>query len=410
MVMIYLSRTIEAFFKKVDSQFPVLLLTGSRQVGKTTVLQHVSGEDRAYVTLDDPTIRILAKEDPGLFLQRFQPPVLIDEIQYAPELLPFIKIEVDRKRKPGMFWLTGSQQFHLMKGVSESLAGRVGVINLLGLSRGELIGKSNKVKPFLPTDDIIKNQLEDRDTLSLKALYRCIWRGSFPAIAIDEAVDRDLFYSSYVQTYLQRDIRELARVGDEMAFLRFLRAVAARTGQMLNLSDLARDADVAPNTAKSWLSILQASGIVFLLEPYYSNITKRLIKAPKLYFLDTGLCAYLKAWSRTETLVAGAISGAFLETWIMAEILKSYWHNGRRAQFYYYRDKDKKEIDLLIVKDGTIYPLEFKKTAAPKKDAIRHFKVLDKLNMPVGPGGVICLAEIFLPLTDSISCIPVAAV
>jgi len=407
--MVYLPRTLEAFFKKVDSQFPVLLLTGPRQVGKTTVLQHVSGEDRAYVTLDDPMVRDLAREDPGLFLQRFQTPVLIDEIQYAPELLPFIKIEVDRKRKPGMFWLTGSQQFHMMKGVSESLAGRVGVVNLLGLSRGELIGRSDRAEPFLPTDDIIKNRLEDWDTLSLKALYQCIWRGSFPAIAIDEAVDRDLFYGSYVQTYLQRDIRDLARVGDEMAFLRFLRAVAARTGQLLNLSDLARDADVAPNTAKSWLSILQASGIVFLLEPYYSNITKRLIKAPKLYFLDTGLCAYLTEWSSPETLEAGAMSGAVLETWIMAEILKSYWHNGRRAQFYYYRDKDKKEIDLLIVKDGTIYPLEFKKTAAPKKDAVRHFKVLDKLDMPVGPGGVICLAEIFLPLTDRVSCIPVAA-
>jgi len=233
--------------------------------------------------------------------------------------------------------------------------------------------------------------------------------GSFPAIAINKEIDRDLFYSSYVQTYLQRDIRDLARVGDEMAFLRFLRAVAARTGQLLNLSDLARDADVVPNTAKSWLSILQASGIVFLLEPYYSNITKRLVKRPKLYFLDTGLGAYLTEWSSPETLEAGAMSGAVLETWIMAEILKSYWHNGRRAQFYYYRDKDKKEIDLLIVRDGTIYPLEFKKTAAPKKDAIRHFKVLDKLNMPVGPGGVICLAEMSLPLTSRVQCIPVAA-
>jgi len=407
--MIYLSRTIEDFFKKADRQFPVLLLTGPRQVGKTTFLQHVSGDERAYVTLDDPTIRNLAKEDPGLFLQRFQPSVLIDEIQYAPELLPFIKIEVDRKRKPGMFWLTGSQQFHMMKGVSESLAGRVGVVNLLGLSRGELIGKSKEVNPFLPTDNIIKNRLKDRDTLSLKALYQCIWRGSFPEIAINEEIDRDLFYSSYVQTYLQRDIRDLARVGDEMAFLRFLRAAAARTGQLLNLSDLARDADVAPNTAKSWLSILQASGIVFLLEPYYSNITKRLIKAPKLYFLDTGLGAYLTEWSSPETLEAGAMSGHVLETWIMAEILKSYWHNGRRAQFYYYRDKDKKEIDLLIVKDGTIYPLEFKKTAAPKKDAIRRFKVLDKLNMPIGPGGVICLAEMSLPLTSRVQCIPVAA-
>ena len=407
--MVYLSRTLENFFKKAERQFPVLLLTGPRQVGKTTLLQHVRGDERVYVTLDDPMIRTLAREDPGLFLQRFRPPVLIDEIQYAPELLPFIKIEVDAQRKQGMFWLTGSQQFHLMKGVLESLAGRVGIVNLLGFSRRESIGESGETKPFLPTDDIIKNRLKDEETLSLKTLYQCIWRGAFPAISIDKAFDRDLFYSSYVQTYLQRDIRDLSRVGDEMAFLRFLRATAARTGQLLNLSDLARDADVAPNTAKSWLSILQASGIVFLLEPYYTNMTKRLVKRPKLYFLDTGLCAYLTEWLSPETLEAGAMSGAVLETWIMAEILKSYWHNGKRPQFYYYRDKDKKEIDLLIVRDGTIYPLEFKKTAAPKKDAIRHFKVLNKLNMPIGPGGVICLAEIFLPLTDNVSCIPVAA-
>jgi len=407
--MMYVSRTLEDFFRKADRQFPVLLLTGPRQVGKTTLLQHVSGDERAYATLDDPMIRTLAKEDPGLFLQRFQAPVLIDEIQYAPELLPFIKIEVDRKRKPGMFWLTGSQQFHLMKGVSESLAGRVGVVNLLGLSRRELIGKSKQAKPFLPTEEIIKDRLKNGDALSLKILYQNIWRGSFPVISIDRVIDRDLFYSSYVQTYLQRDIRDLARVGDEMAFLRFLRAAAARTAQLLNLSDLARDADVAPNTAKNWLSILQASGIVFLLEPYFSNITKRLVKSPKLYFLDTGLCSYLTEWSSPETLEAGAMSGPILETWIMAEIIKSYQHNGRHAQLAFYRDKDQKEIDLLIVKDGTIYPLEFKKTAAPKREAVRNFKVLDKLKKPIGPGGVICLAEMFLPLTGSVWCIPVAA-
>lgn len=407
--MNYYHRSLEDFLKKADRQFPVLLLTGPRQVGKTTLLQHISGRERTYVTLDDPRIRTLAKEDPGLFLQRFQPPLFIDEIQYASELLPFIKMEVDKKRKAGMFWLTGSQQFHLMKGVSESLAGRVAVVNLLGLSRGELIGKSGKTEPFLPTDGFIKNRLENRDALSLRSLYERIWRGSFPAVAIDRTIDRDLFYSSYVQTYLQRDIRDLAKVVDEIAFLRFLRSAAARTGQLLNMSDLARDADVAPNTAKSWLSILQASGNVFLLEPYYSKITKRLVKRPKLYFLDTGLGAYLTEWSSPETLEAGAMSGAVLESWIMSEILKSYWHNGKRTQFYYYRDKDKREIGLLILKDGTLYPLEFKKTTAPKRDSISHFRVLDKLNMPVGPGGVICLAEMPLPLTNRVQSIPVSA-
>lgn len=215
-------------------------------------------------------------------------------------------------------------------------------------------------------------------------LYRLIWRGSFPAIALSEQGDRDLFYSSYIQTYLQRDIRDLARVGDEIAFLCFLRA-AARTGQLLNMADLARDADVAFNTAKSWLSILQTSGIINLLEPYHSNLTKRLVKTSKLYFLDTGLCAYLTQLSTPETLESGAMSGAILETWIIGELLKSYWHNGRQAPFFYYRDKDKKEIDLLIIQDGTIYPLECKKSASPGMGDIRNFAVLGNLKMPLGP-------------------------
>ena len=213
-----------------------------------------------------------------------------------------------------------------------------------------------------------------------------------------------------MQTYLQRDVRDLARVGDETAFLRFLRAAAARSGMLLNMADLARDAGVAFNTAKNWLSILQASGIVYLLEPYHSNLTKRLVKTPKLYFLDTGLCAYLTEWSSPGTLEAGAMSGAILETWIMAELLKSYWHNGRRAPFYYYRDRDQKEIDLLIVQDGMVYPLEFKRTASPDKKDVRHFQALDKLKMPIGPGGVICLAEQSLPLTSTVQTIPAAAI
>ena len=405
----YLPRTLGNFFRKADKQFPVLLVTGARQVGKTTFAQNLRDKARAYVTLDDPTLRNLAKEDPALFLQRFRPPVLIDEFQYAPELLPYIKMAVDHSRKPGLFWLTGSQQFLVMKGVSESLAGRAGIVNLLGFSRRELVGKSKETEPFLPTPTVVSGRLKDGGSLSLKGLYRTIWRGSYPAIAIDEGVDRDLFYSSYVQTYLQRDVRDLARVGDESAFLRFLRAAAARTGQLLNMADLARDADVAPNTAKNWLSILQASGIVYLLEPWHSNVTKRLVKTPKLYFLDTGLCAYLTEWSSPETLEAGAMSGAVFETWVVVEIIKSYLHNGRQAPLYYYRDKDKVEIDLLIVLDGTFHPVEIKKSASPSKHDTRHFSRLEKLGRRVGPGGLICLGETYLPLTDKVNCIPVSA-
>jgi predicted AAA+ superfamily ATPase len=405
----YRSRTLETFAKTASEQFPVLLVTGARQVGKTTLLQHICRNDRGYVTLDDPLVLSLARQDPALFMQRFPPPVLIDEIQYAPELLPYIKMTVDKDRRPGSFWLTGSQQFHLMQGVSESLAGRVAVVFLLGLSGKERAGGNIMDRPFLPAPDEIRDRLDARETLPLKELYRFIWRGAFPAIALNDHMDRDLFYSSYVQTYLQRDVRDLSRVGDEMAFLRFIRAASARTAQILNLSELARDADIAPNTAKSWLSILQASGIAYLLEPYHTNVTKRLVKTPKLYILDTGLCAYLTEWSSPETLEAGAMSGAILETWILAELLKSYWHNGRRAPFYYYRDKDQKEIDLLIVQDGRVYPVEIKKTASPGKNDVRHFQTLEKLKLPIGPGGLICLAGQSLPLTPSVQSIPVTA-
>ncbi len=312
-------RTLEPAVTGAAQQFPVVLLTGARQVGKTTLLRRLSQGERTYVTLDDPLVLNLAKADPALFLQRFPPPVLIDEIQYAPELLPYIKMAADRAGQPGLFWLTGSQQFHLMKGVSESLAGRVAVLHLLGLSRPELIGRGLDAPPFLPTPEEIARRSTQRSKLTLKELYRLIWRGTLPAIALNPAVERDLFYSSYVQTYLQRDVRDLARVGDEMAFLRFLRATAARTGQILNLADLARDADVAPNTAKHWLSILQTAEIVYLLEPYHTNLTQRLVKTPKLYFLDTGLAAHLTEWASPETLEAGAMSGPILETWIVAE-------------------------------------------------------------------------------------------
>ncbi|MDP9195481.1 MAG: ATP-binding protein [Pseudomonadota bacterium] len=459
----YTERTLESFLKKAAGQFPVMLVTGPRQVGKTTILQHLSKDNRTYVTLDDPTLAALAREEPALFLQRFAPPVLIDEIQYAPELLPHIKIIVDRERRNNLFWLTGSQRFQLMEGVTESLAGRVGIVNLLGLSQFEIQGEALHHKPFLPTGNLLKERqkavlkskqlarhFSDRaaaeaakvaalaaeaatksgddlgkaiqkiveasvrtsgfgqmGAIGLRGVYERIWRGAFPAVALNDEADRDLFYSSYIQTYLQRDVRDLANVGDESTFLKFLRAAAARTGQLLNMSDMARDAAVSVTTAKRWLSILEASGIIYLLEPYHSNVTKRLIKAPKLYFLDTGLCAYLTEWSSPETLEAGAMSGAILETFMFIEILKSYWHNGRRAPLYYYRDKDRKEIDLLIVQDETVWPLEFKKTASPDKSMVKNFDLLTTLGKPVREGGLVCLTGVLLPLTEKTNAIPV---
>jgi predicted AAA+ superfamily ATPase len=402
----YIERTLEHYLKQSDKHFPVLLVTGPRQVGKTTLLQHLSKKTHTYVTLDDPNLAQLAREEPALFLQRFPPPLLIDEIQYAPALLPYIKIIVDKDRKPDLFWLTGSQQFHLIKNASESLAGRVAVVNLLGLSLKEQQRNPTIAQPFLPTEAQLRKRIDHSPTLSLKDIYRTIWRGSFPMLCTTRT-DRDLFYSSYVQTYLQRDVRDLAQVGNVSTFLKFLRAAAARTGQLINMSDMARDSGISPITARHWLAILEASGIIYLLEPYYNNITSRLIKTPKLYFLDTGLCAYLTEWSSPETLEAGAMSGAILETFILTEILKSYWHNGKRAPLYYYRDKDQKEIDLLIVKDDVIYPVEFKKSANINVSIAKQFQVLSKFDKKIGTGGVICFVSSLLPITNTCNAIPV---
>lgn len=404
----YIKRTLETYIKQANKQFPALFITGPRQVGKTTILKHLCSNDRKYVTLDDPMLKNLAKEEPKIFLERFGPPVLIDEIQYAPELLTHIKIFVDKNKRPGLFWLTGSQPFHLMQGVSETLAGRIGLINLLGLSQYELNQQANLAVPFLPTKTYIKLRADNFRAQTLSELYNRIWRGSFPLVAIDEHIDRNLFYSSYVQTYLQRDVRDLAKVGNEAAFLRFLKMTAARTGQLLNITDLARDVDVSPNTIKSWLSILESSHIIYFLQPYFTNLNKRLIKTAKMYFLDTGLCTYLTEWSSSATLESGAMSGSILETFAITEIIKSYWHNGQQAPLYYYRDKDQKEVDLLIFKDDAFYPVEIKKTASPSANHIKNFKLIANLGKKVGPGGLVCLIDNYLPLNAQATAIPIS--
>lgn len=402
----YYHRTLEDPLLGASQQFPVILVTGPRQVGKTTLLRHLCSEDRNYVSLDDLTHRALANRDPELFLQHFPPPVLIDEIQYAPDLLPFIKLHVDETRRPGFFWLTGSQHFHMMKGITESLAGRVAVINLLGFSRPESLKRPAEGEAFLPSRASGFVSSSGPRPASLKPLFKKIWAGSFPGLIAGPIRDRDLFYSSYIQTYLQRDVRDLAQVGKQETFLRFLKACAARTGQLLNLSNLARDTGVNVNTAKSWLSILETSCQIALLQPYYSNITKRLIKTPKLYFLDTGLCSYLTDWSSPETLASGAMRGAIFETHVFAEVLKSWWHRLLSPRLYYYRDKDGKEIDLLFEKDGTLYPAEVKLGVTPQRDWTRSFTSLERLNLPVGDRAIICLCKDVMPLTPQISLLP----
>ncbi|HVJ50589.1 ATP-binding protein [Desulfitobacterium sp.] len=392
----YIDRAMEKTVLQIQNSFPVLLITGPRQVGKTTMLKRLADENRRYVTLDDPLLRELAVSDPALFLQRFETPIIIDEIQYAPQLLPYIKMQVDKNGRNGDFWLTGSQMFHLMKNASESLAGRVGIVNLLGLANSELTGQSSI--PFNINPEDIMRKLKTAKPLKLNEVFARIYRGSMPALYANDNVSTDLFFSSYVQTYLQRDIKDLTQVGDELSFIRFLTCVAARTGQMLNYAEMAKDTGISPPTAKQWLSILVSSGLVALVEPYFNNVLKRMIKSPKMYFLDTGLCAYLTKWTTPEALEFGAMSGAFFETWVVSEIIKSYYNAGKKAPLFYYRDKDQREIDLIIHENNTLYPIEIKKSGNPSKDAIRHFGVLEKTGLNIGNGCVICLASDFLPI------------
>jgi uncharacterized protein len=414
-------RTLARKILELSNSFSILLLTGARQIGKTTLLESCS-DKRTYVTLDNLEDRALAKNDPALFLQRHKTPLIIDEVQYAPELFSYIKIAVDKDKTKGLFWLTGSQKFHLMKNVTETLAGRIAIVDMLGFSQAEIDGRADKSTPFLPKQEWIEQARDTSYPKQLMDVYSTIWQGSFPAMwkntlhqeggyehkhSIASDIDRDMFYNSYIQTYIQRDVRDLTQVGNELSFRNFLRAVAARTGQLLNYSDIARDVGIDQKTAKSWISILETSGLIYLLYPYYNNVTKRIIKTPKLYFLDTGLCAYLTSWTTPETLEAGAMSGAILETYMLSEILKSYWHNAKQANFYFYRDNDQKEVDLLIEQDNMIYPIEFKKTATPSKTASKHFHVLNKLNKEIAVGAVICLKETDTLLSKDVYVIPV---
>ena len=404
----FIERNIKDTFERVSSFFPVVLLIGARQVGKSTFLRKIAEPERKYVSLDPFDVQKQAREDPRLFLANHPVPVIFDEIQNVPELLPYIKTIVDEARisspekAKGMFWLTGSQQFHLMKGVSESLAGRIGILNLYGLSNAEIDGLQSQ--PFLP--DMQATSVSAKSPIEV---FARIWRGSYPEIAT-ASPDTNIwsaFFQSYIQTYLMRDVRALTQVADEHKFYNFLRAVAARTGQMLNYSSLARDADISQPTAKSYLSILETSGIVKLLYPYSKNKIRNMVSTPKLHMLDTGLAAFLTGWTSPEVLMNGAMAGAFFESWCVAEILKSYVNAGESPSFYYYRDKDKNEIDLVIEREGKIYPVEFKKAAPASKSDVKHFKKLSNFNMPVGMGALISLYPDAILIKENVKALPV---
>ncbi len=405
--MAYIKRTIETTIENAAKMFSTVLITGARQVGKTTVLKHITG-DISYLTLDDPILLLNALEEAGSFFKSTPPPVIIDEIQYAPNLFPYIKMIADENGKKGQFYLTGSQQFKMMKNVSESLAGRIGIINLLGLSLREIKGDADFNKAFIPTESYLETRRLSAKELNYKEIWKIIYKGSMPAMYADE-LDWQLFYGSYTKTYLERDVRELTQVGDELKFIKFMTAMASRTSQMLNLTSIANEVGISVPTADRWLSILVSSNIVYLLKPYYNNIMKRAVKTPKLYFLDTGLAAYLTKWNSPDVIEAGAMSGAFFETFVLAEILKGYYNAGiLEPALYYYRDKDAKEIDIILEENGTLYPIEIKKTANPSKEHIANFSVLDRLkDMKIGTGCVVCMYDKVIHINDNNVSIPV---
>lgn len=388
--MNYIKRGLEAVVGQVTKEYPVVLVTGPRQVGKTTMLQKLmEGTDRGYVSLDDLNERSIAKTDPELFLQLHKPPVLIDEVQYAPELFTYIKMHVDKNHEPGAFWLTGSQVFKLMDGVQESLAGRVAVLSMTSLSQAEINGCA--MEPFCVDLEALKARGQGREAADVMDIYERIYQGSMPAVISGTNTNSQIFYSSYLSTYIERDVKQLSDAIDSLKFLHFITAAAARCGQMLNIADIARDADINQKQVKDWLRVLETLGIIFYLHPYSNNLLKRLVKTPKLYFYDTGLICYLTKWSNGEILESGAMNGAILENYVVAEIMKTYLNSGIEPFMYYYRDKDGKEIDIVLEHDGVLNPIEIKKTSNPGTELVKVFGLLDRSSVPRSKGAVICM-------------------
>lgn len=404
----YIARHAENTVARLQKMFGAVLVAGPRQVGKTTMLKRMMKNIR-YVSLDDLILRASAREESGTFFRDNPPPVFLDEVQKAPELFSQIKLLLDESGEKGQFFMCGSQQFKMMKGVSESLAGRIGLVTLLGFSLRERCGIAMD-QPFLPTDAYFSERQKEHKDIPYDDIWNIIHRGSMPELCENPDFDWQLFYSAYVQTYIERDVRDLTEIGDTIKFMRFMVAAAAVTGQLLNLSSMARDVGISITTAERWLSILVASNIVYLLQPYSNNITKRAVKTPKLYFLDTGLAAYLTKWTSPAVLKNGAMSGAFFESFVVSEIIKSYYNRGiAEPPLYFYRDKDMNEIDLLIEDGGTLYPLEMKKHADPGKKDAAAFALLDKIpGVQRGSGGVICLYDRLVTLQGNDRVIPVS--
>ncbi len=388
--MNYIKRDIENKILSLSQEYACLLITGPRQVGKTTVLRQLMSSERNYVTLDDIEERKLAKNDPALFLQMHDLPVLIDEVQYAPGLFSYIKIAIDNGASPGSFWLTGSQSFRMMELAQESLAGRTALLHMPGLSQHEIYGSGDSM-PFSVDLNDLKTRKNTGTPANLADIYQRIWNGALPGYVSGKYSDRNVFYSSYLQTYIDRDVSDLMALTDKLLFQDFIRAAACRVGQMLNIHDIARDVGVSDDTAKRWLQVLEKSDIIYYLRPYSNNLLKRTVKTPKLYFFDTGLIAYLTRYSSPDILQNGAINGAILENYVVSEIMKSYQNNAMDCLLWYYRDKNSNEIDMVIESDGQLHPLEIKRSVNPGSELIRTFSLLDKGSVPRGAGAVLCM-------------------
>lgn len=404
--MPYIARELERKFLKMNKVFKAVMVTGARQVGKSTMLKHLAeGEDRTCVSMDDSRARELARSDPELFFQMYRPPILIDEIQKAPELFEQIKILCDASEERGRFWLTGSQSQKLRRLAGDSLAGRLGMLTLYSLSQRELSGAI-----ALPDLDFSFPALTDRSAAvaaqDLPATFEHIWRGGMPDVrGLDEESLRT-YFGSYIDTYLLRDAVDDNGISNTEGFRKLLRACAAFNGQLLNYNDLASAAGVSSVTAKEWVRILQSMGILFLMEPFFSNELSRLVKTPKLYFCDTGLCAYLSSWTTRDVLMNGAASGHYYENYVVGELLRSLSYGAAGYNINYYRDRDMREIDIVLEKDGILHLFEIKRASHPDQRAIRTFRILEKSGKEVGPGGIICMTDKPFPIDERNSYIP----
>ena len=403
--MKYIPRDMEKVMSELTKEYSCILITGPRQVGKSTMLEHIDNA-RNKVTLDDLQERNLAKTDPEMFLKLHRTPILIDEIQYAPELFSYIKIAIDNGAEPGSFWLTGSQSYKLMSLAQESLAGRIAILNLTTLSQHELYS-NGELLPFTLSLDELKQREQLCEKADIGTIFERIWQGGLPGLASGKYTNRDIYYSSYLQTYLSRDVKEEMPIKNDLKFIDFIRAVACRVGQELNVHSIATDVEVSDDTAKRWLGMLEKSEVIFYLHPYSNNLLKRVVKTPKLYFFDTGLVCYLTKYSNAEIMQNSSINGAILENYIVAEIRKSYLNSGKEVYMYYYRDKEQAEIDLILEYDGELHPIEIKKSSNPNSAMVKNFEILNKSSLPVGLGAIICMKDSVTALDSKTLIIPV---